>query len=843
MYCKLRLQYFLFVLLLGFFSLAPYHIQAQGEGTALIYGKVVDSTGDFKSVKNVKVRVNSQVLAITDSNGQYKALVAANKPIKIEFVYLNKIRKTINLDRLSSYERKNLDVHIDLTDLIIVDYSGQSVNPFTIVTPIDNFYNMPNITGGVEGLVKLLPGVSSNDELSSQYSVRGGNFDENLVYINDIEIFRPMLIRSGQEEGLSIINPDLVKNLEFSAGGFDAKYGDKLSSVLNIQYREPDTLRGTTSASLLGSSASLGALSKNKKFSFIAGARYRTNSYLLNSLDVQGDYQTNFGDAQALFTYSPTKKLKFAWLSYYGSNNYLSVPQTQETTFGTVSSVIRLMVYFQGRQLLQYHNFLNGFTTTYNFNKHNSIKFIASIYTSTEAENFDIIGQYSLQQLDNDLGSKSFGKAKYTLGAGGYLNHARNSLYSLIYNTEIKGENHFGKQLNLAWGIKAQHEEIEDHLSEYKYIDSADFSVPQTANRHILPVNEYIYTENYQNWNRYMGYAQNSFTISKKDRAYLNTGVRFNYWDYNNELLISPRMQFAFEPNARHNAKAIKLQLDSDIRNYIRLKAAIGVYNQPPFYRELRGLDGTLNPEIRAQKSVQFLLGNDMTFKAWGRKFKFTAEAYYKHLTDIIPYELDDVRIRYLATNNAIGYATGMDFQLYGDIVKDLPSWISLSFMKTAENLNNDQYTVTDPTTGISKTVYPGYIPRPTDQRVRVSMFFQDFLRGNPTNKVHLNLVYGSGLPFGPPIHKRYADTLTLPPYRRVDIGFSKLLFDKHMRPSNSRFLNHFRSIWLSAEVFNMFQINNTVAYLWVQDVSGSEWAVPRYLTGRRLNVRLEVKF
>jgi hypothetical protein len=830
-----------------FLFLSPHSVSAQKK-YALIKGLVNDTTGDLVPNARIRIKENRQLTAVTDSLGKYSLQVEAGTDYTAEFYFDGKLRRAISIKPLKEDEEYSLNVSISLERnwMVVIRGRRDTVRPFMKQVNIGDVTAIPNISGGIEGVIKMLAGVSSNDELSSQYSVRGGNFDENLVYINGIEIYRPQLMRSGQEEGLSVINSDLVQSVKFSAGGFESKYGDKLSSVLDIAYREPDSFTASTSLSLLGAGASIGGRSGNRRFSYLIGARYRTNQYLLNTLDVQGDYKPEFGDVQAYLSYAITDKLKIGLLSYFGANRYLSIPETQQTTFGTVTSVVRLNIDFDGEELLKYNTLLNGLTATYQPNKNNTYKLINSISRNSETENFDIIGQYSLQQVESDPGKADYGDAIYTFGVGGYLNHARNTLNSFIYASEFTAEHNYSNLFDLQWGLKFQREQINDKLSEYRYIDSADYSIPQQdSGRTTLPVYEYIYSVNNQNWNRYMGYVQNSFLLSKAYKLNLTAGVRMNYWDYDRETLISPRVQVSFEPYAPYNRQILLNKGDSSkLKNILLLKLAGGSYQQPPFYRELRGLNGVLNPEIRAQKSWQAVAGSDLEFKMWDRPFKWTAEVYYKYLYDIIPYEVEDVRIRYFAVNDAVGYATGLDMQLNGDIVKDNPSWVSLSILKTAENLTDDHYTETDPTTGQTKTIYPGYIPRPTDQRFRFSLFFQDFLPGHPSYKVHLSLVYASGLPFGPPLHERYMDTLYMPPYRRVDIGFSKLLYDRRAAHANSSpFLKHFRSIWMSVEFFNMFAIDNTISYLWVQDVSGSQWAVPNYLTGRRVNLHLEIKF
>jgi hypothetical protein len=818
-----------------------------GQKHAFISGKVTDTAG--VPLNDIRIKIKGEKEStVTGLDGKFSLQVPDGKSLEVEFLYLTQLQKMIHLDALAPGQNYDLNTialkgNFGINDVIITDSTRRKNRYMEVINP-HNFDNIPNVGGGIEGILKTLAGVSSNNELSSQYSVRGGNYDENLVYINDIEVYRPQLVRSGQEEGLSIINTDMVQSLQFSAGGFEARYGDKLSSVLDIKYKEPDSFALKTNLSFLGASVEAEGSSKDNRFKYIAGIRYRSSKYLLNSLDVQGDYQPTFLDGQAYLTYDLTDRLRVGYLSYYGSNIYLSVPQSQTTQFGTVSSAAQFVVAFDGQQILQYNTFLNGLTLDYHPNKRNSIKFINSFYYTDESENYDIVGAYKLQELNSDLGSSGFGSVNYTFGLGEFLYHARNSFYSEIYNSGVKGYHTLGA-IDLQWGLKYQHEHVEASLNEYHYLDSVDYSVPQTGNpRKNLNVYSYLYSRQNNDWNRYSGYVQGTYNIQPKYNSYLTVGVRTNYWDFNKELLVSPRAQITYEPNADFNRRIILGGYDDSLqKKNIRLRGAVGIYQQPAFFKELFDAYGNLVPGIKAQKSSHFVLGSDVTFKMWDRPFKWTTELYYKYMWDLIPYQIDNVHITYLGKNDAVGYATGVDFQLNGELVKDAPSWVSLSLLDTRENLTDDSYVTQDKKTGKPITVYPGYIPRPTDQRVRFSLFFQDYIPKHPTYKVHLNLVFGSGLPFGPPNLNRYQDTLRLPPYRRVDIGFSKQFWDKSKQRSNSRVLNAFRSIWFSVEVFNLLQINNTVAYLWIQDISGNQWAVPSYLTTRRLNLHLELKF
>lgn len=822
--------------------LLPLGLHAQQKSIAYLSGHITDTSGN--NLEGIRIRIDKHSIGTTDGKGNFKVKVPAGHSLEVDLVYLNVVKKHVSVPALQPDQSYTIDEKLignfDVGAVVVTGHSNFSKAPMLKVDP-SKLGALPSTTGDISGIIKATSlGVYSNNELSTQYNVRGGNYDENLVYINGIEVYRPQLIRSGQEEGLSIVNTDLVKDLQFSAGGFEAKYGDKMSSVLDIQYKEPDSFAAKVTGSLLGSTAAVEGCDKSHRLRFLGGARYYSNKYLLNSLNVQGQYHPSFVDAQGYLSYDVTDRLKLGYLTYYGGNKYQSIPQSQQTQFGTVSQALRLDILFDGQQIMQYNTFLNAFTTSFQANKNNTFRFTSSLYNINENEDYDIIGQYSLQQLNNDQGSQSFGDVKYSLGDGGYLNHARDNIYTTIYNAQIKGEHKAGDQLSMQWGMKFQHEHTEDKLNDYHYIDSADYSVPQQdTNRKVLNIYSQYAAHNIEDWTRYMGYVQNTFNLSKRKTMYMTAGIRGNYWDFNKEFLLSPRVQYYYEPFADYNRRVIlDNQNDSLLKNPLRLKAAAGVYQQSPYYREMRDLYGQINPAIKAQKSYQALAGSELSFKWFNRPFKFITEAYYKYMWDLIPYFIDNEQIRYTGKNDAIGYATGLDMQLQGEVAKGNPSWISMSFMKTMQNLTDDVYV--DPS-GV--THYPGWIPRPTDQRFRFSMYFQDFLPNHPSYKVHLMFVYASGLPFGPPTNQIYQQTLKMPPYRRVDIGFSRQCWDRSKQHTNNVLLRQFKSIWLSAEVFNLFQVNNTISYIWVQDVVGNEYAVPSYLTSRRLNLHIELKF
>jgi hypothetical protein len=775
----------------------------------------------------------------TDSTGKFSLNVPAERDIII--VVKNIGFKEVNLKRnykAGSINELNVDLESNVNTLGTVQIEDKQARSSTL-TRIDPklLYTLPT-TGGFEAILKTLPGVSSNNELSSQYNVRGGNYDENLIYVNDIEIYRPFLVRSGQQEGLSFINADMVSSILFSAGGFDAKYGDKLSSVLDVQYRNPRTFGGTVQGSLLGGSLHLEGISKDARFSAIGGIRTRTNQYLLRTLDTQGDYKPFFADGQLLLNYDFTPEFSLQALGNYSRNRYNMVPQSRQTKFGTVNEALQLNVYFDGQEVNDFETYLGALTGIYKPNRDLKLKFITSAFRSYEFETYDVQGQYYIDQLETDLSKPNFGDVKFNRGVGTFLNHARNYLTSTVVNAEHKG---FYK--NATWGAKFQHEIITDKLSEWQNIDSAGYSLPQ-SNLELLELKEVIKQKIDLESNRLMGYYQNHWSWQGKDTSEyrLTLGARTNYWTLNKQLLISPRGTFSVKPNWK--------------RDFL-FRFSSGIYSQPAFYRELRNFKGEINRNLKAQQSIHFVLGSDYNFKIWNRPFKLLTEVYYKQLNNLVPYEIDNVRIRYYAENLAKGYATGVDMKLNGEFINGIESWFSLSVMKTAEDINNDFYYayynsdnelirpgITANAIATDSILFrPGFIRRPADQRVNVGMFFQDYVPKIPKLKMHLNLLYGTGFPFGPPSYERYKDTLKMPPYRRVDIGFSWQLISEDQKLPQKNLLHYFKSMWLSIEVFNLLAINNTISYLWIKDITDRQYAIPNYLTNRQVNVRLVTKF
>ncbi len=794
---------------------------------ATLFGKVTDQNGKPVELANISLK-NSTIGTVSNRDGEYLLRIPAKKSVVITYSMIGyqTVEKTITA---TEEQRLEMSVVIQQVDQEIGEVQvTQHRRNKTNIERIDSKY-LNNITdagtGGVEALIKTLPGVSTNNELSSQYSVRGGNFDENLVYVNDIEVYRPFLIRAGQQEGMSFINSDMVSSIEFSAGGFDAKYGDKMSSVLDIKYRKPTEFAGSASVSLLGGSIQLEDLSKNGKFSHISGIRYKTNRYLLGTLDEKGEYNPRFVDAQTYLTYKFSKSFDVSFLGNIAQNQYLFIPQTRKTSFGTFNQAYSATVYFEGQEVDRFVTSTGALVANYHPGDRLNLKFIASAFISKEEETYDIRGDYFLNELERNLGSENLGDSVLNIGIGTFINHARNYLDATVYSFEHKGacssENHL-----LNWGFKVQTEMIDDKMSEWILRDSTGYSLPydefdpgkpydpKVEAERELNLYSSLFTDYSMNSTRFTAYIQDTYQIPiKKGALYATGGIRAQYWSYSDEFLLSPRGTFRYYP-------------DWDANFVFHLSG--GIYSQPAFYKELKGQTGTIYPDTKAQRSTQVLFGADYIFRAWDRPFKFSSEAYFKVMTNLTPYKIDNVRIRYLPNQTANGYATGLDMKVNGEFVSGIESWASLSLMKTEEDILKDGH---------------GYIPRPTDQRFNFSIFFQDYFPGNPTWKMHLTAFYGSRLPTGPPNSERYMDKFRIPPYRRIDLGFSKVLINQDHRKFRYKAFNSIKDMWLSLEVFNLLGINNTISYLWVANNSGDLFGVPNYLTKRKLNLKLTVKF
>ncbi|MBI3143390.1 MAG: TonB-dependent receptor [Bacteroidetes bacterium] len=816
----------------------PWQVHAQRE-TALIKGLLVDSDNLPFEMAHVKV-LGTNVAAVTGADGSFECRVPSGSAFVLEITHIEiqgPHREPI--PALQPNQERSITIVMDRgLHLAPIDFEatrGTKGSTFIVIEPAK--LSTPNPSGDISTYLKTLAGVNSSNELSNQYSVRGGNFDENLVYINGIEIYRPFLNRSGQAEGLSIVNSHMVSSLAFSAGGFSAYYGDKMSSVLDITYKRPDKSAYLVQADFLGAQAQVEGRSSNYRLGYIIAPRYRTNRYLLNSLDVQGDYNPVFADIQSFVTYRLGLKFSLNWLGYFGSNRYLSVPESQSTKFGTVKDARQLDVYYRGQELIQYQTILNA--VQLEFVPHDSalLQFSITHYRANESEQFDVLGQYFMSQLDNEIGSKTFGDPKYLLGVGSYLSHGRNFLLAHIVNVQHRGN--VSTQLGtLSWGGSYQTMRVEDNLKEWRYLDSAGYSVPRTSPD--LEMSELVQANLNLETQSATAYVMNETILSAPSNTKLNIGVRTNYLNYNGIWLVAPRVSISTEPNRGHNARILRQGGNpAMLKRNLRFKLSAGLYQQQPFYRELRTKWGELLPGVKPQQSLHVVTGTDWNFELWNRKrpFKFSAELYYKYLWNLVPYEIENVRIRYLPQYTAVGYAYGADFHVNGEFIPDLPSWFSFSLMKTRENILGDTYL-----DSMGQVAQVGWLPRPTDQRYSVNILFQDFLKKNETYRIHLNLAFAHGLPFGPPNYPQFRNAIRIPPYRRVDIGFSKMLYQRATSLSPSKILRLTQYIELSAEIFNAFGIRNTISYLWVKDVENREYAVPSYLTSRRFSLRITVQ-
>ena len=771
--------------------------------------------------------------AISDLDGYYLIEITANENVQITYSHIGhkNVQATLNLSNNEDYEL-NPVMKTDIEQIATVVISGREnkrVEGITTLSP-EAIRRMPSAISGVTSLLTSLPGINSNNELSTQYAVRGGNYDENLVYVNEIEVYRPFLIRSGQQEGLSFVNDDLTSSVDFSAGGFQAKFGDKLSSVLDITYRKPTEVQASLDASLLGVSVSAGDISDDGKFTGIVGLRYRDNSLFVNAKETQTNFKPTFLDAQTYLSYKFNNKLEIGFLGNVAINKYSYKPLTRQTNFGTLADPVALLVFYEGQEEDKYDTYFGALKATFVASQNYTAKFIGSIYQTQEQEYFDILAQYRLGEVDTSIGSENLGDVTFSEGIGSQLTHARNNLDALIVNLEHKGNATIGEN-EIEYGVKFTHEDIRDRVQEYEIIDSAGFSIrpPLVDFANLQPYEPFtseivpytnIRAQNDVQINRLSGYGQWSrrTTIGSSD-LWLNAGVRAHNWTVSGQdiqsttqTVFSPRGQVSLKPN-----------WDRDM--LFRLSG--GVYHQPPFYRELRDSTGTVRPGVKAQKSIHIVLGNDYSFSLWDRPFTLNSEVYYKKLTNVNPYTLDNVRIRYRASNNAVAYAYGLDLRLAGEFVPGTESWISLGYLKTEENIDDK-----------------GYIFRPTDQRLKIGMLFQDYVKVVPNLKGYLNLQYNTGLPGGSP---SYADPYNfqerLPDYKRVDLGVSYVLIDA-TRPKEVGVFKYFKELTLGAEIFNIFDVQNSISNTFVRDVyTKVQYSIPNYLSPRVFNVRLTAKF
>ncbi|WP_452228415.1 TonB-dependent receptor [Lacinutrix sp. MEBiC02404] len=798
--------------------------------TGTLRGVILDEFN--KPVDNVNIQVDDTGTT-TNANGFFILKIPANQDVTVTFTHIS-LKKTVATFNLKNGEEIEFNpvMQTNIEQIATVVISGRKRKDVQGVITLKpaTIRRIPGANAGVENLLKTLPGVNSNNELSTQYSVRGGNYDENLVYVNGIEVYRPFLIRSGQQEGLSFVNTDLVQNVDFSAGGFQAKYGDKLSSVLDITYRKPSEFGIAADLSLLGGSIAIEAVSNDNKLTGIVGVRYRDNSLLVNAKETETNYDPKFLDVQSYVTYNFTDKFSLSFLGNASINKYNYEPQTRQTNFGTLTDPIALLVFYEGQEKDAYQTLFGALQGTYKVNDDLNLSLVASTYHTTEEEYFDILAQYRLGEVNTNIGDEDLGEVEFSEGIGGQLNHGRNDLDALITTIEHKGDYEINDN-NFEWSVKYTNEDIRDRLVEWEVVDSAGFTInppnlddfnnqPYQPNEGPITAYQNVRANNNTSIDRIQAYLQWSrrFTVGESE-LWLNAGARMHNWNVqgdgiasSSQTVFSPRAQVAIKPNWKKD---------------MLFRFGTGFYYQPPFYRELRDQNGEVQPNVKAQQSIHFVLGNDYSFKMWDRPFKLTSEAYYKKLNDVNPYTVENVRIRYTAANNAEAYSYGLDLRLNGEFVPGTESWFSFGYLKTEENIDGR-----------------GYIARPTDQRLKFAALFQDYVPTMPNLKMYLNLVYNTGLPGGSP---SYADPYVyqnrLPDYKRADLGVQYVLVDDK-KQFESGWKKPFKELALGIEIFNIFDVQNSITNTWVRDVySKRQYAIPNYLTPRVFNVRLNMKF
>lgn len=788
-------------------------IASAGHAQVKIFGKVIDA--EEQPIEFATVRIaGTAVGATTGLDGSYSLSVAESDTIEIIFTcigYKEHKQKLISPSGNVNVNAKLFKTTRELEAIEVTEYKKQTGGMQTL--DAGQLKVGPNASGNaVEGLLTTIAGVSSKDEMSSQYSVRGGSYDENSVYINGIEVYRPQLISSGQQEGLSIINPSLVGSIEFSTGGFSAEYGDKMSSVLDITYRQPESFEGNVAASLMGAEAAIGQ--STGKFSQLHGIRYKRNTTLLSSLETKGEYDPSFFDYQTNLRLKLNDQWNISFLGNIAMNNYKFTPKTRSTSFGTSQNVKEFTVYFDGKEQDRFETYFGALELNYDVNKSTGFTLLASGFLTNELVAYDISGEYWLDEAGTNDGENSVGGE---IGVGKYLEHSRNRFQAGVFTLGLKGHTSLNRH-NLQYGLEYRNQQIYDRTSEWEQRDSAGYSLPNIDNKLEMIYNltsKHDLTTNKLSW-----YAQDTYRLMVNAGLFtFNGGLRMSYWDFNNEFLVSPRISIGYIP---------------EFNNSLSFRLSGGLYYQSPFYKEFRETKtdengnsyAELNRDIKSQRSIQLILGGDYTFRALDRPFKITAEAYYKKLDDIIPYELDNLKIVYSGRNEADGFIAGIDFKFFGQFVPGTDSWFSFSLMKTQENLN-----------GVK-------VPRPTDQRYSFGVFFNDYFPKFPKLKFSLKGIISDGFPMTPPQVSRDVSYFRAPAYKRLDIGFQYQLVGGEkdgVRPYN--FWRHFKSIWIGVDVFNLFDFSNVSSYYWVTDVNNIQYAVPNYLTRRQFNVNLSVAF
>ncbi|WP_302024048.1 carboxypeptidase-like regulatory domain-containing protein [uncultured Prevotella sp.] len=790
---KIKQLYIILLMLLCVIS-----IKAQ---TFTLQGKVTDCNMSPVELATVSV-IEQGKMTMTNLKGEFSIQLRSADSVVVRFSMVGYKTKTRVLRRPRGKQTLLIQLYDDnqLAGITVTEKKRQTGSTQQLETK--DIKNTPSVTGNaVEELIQSQAGVSTHSELSSQYNVRGGSFDENSVYINNVEIYRPFLVRSGQQEGLSIINPDMVESIGFSTGGFEARYGDKMSSVLDIKYKKPKKFEANVAANLLGASAFVGF--STKKFSWSNGIRYKTNKYLLGSLDTKGEYQPNFLDYQTYLTYEPTKNWSIEVIGDISENHYNFYPEDRETKFGTMENVKSFKVFFDGQEKDVFRTYFGSLSISRKFGEKTKLSLIASAFHTNEQERYDIQGQYWLTQTETSE----------NLGVGTYMEHARNYLKATVKSIKFALE-HKTKKHDIQAGLTYRIENITEDSKEYEMRDSSGYSIPHTGEDLYMIYS--LKAKNTLDANRLETYIQDTWRFSSKGEHTfftLNYGIRFSHWNFNKESIISPRISLGIVPAFNHD---------------VTMRFATGIYYQAPFYKELRDtttINGityaTLNNKIKSQRSIHFIAGFDYRFKMKDRPYKFTAEAYYKALSNLVPYTVDNVKIVYDASQQCSGHAMGLDLKLYGEFVPGTDSWVSLSLMNTRININGKS------------------IPLPTDQRYSLNLFFTDYFPGTDRWRMSLKLAFADGLPFGAPHRQLDEQPFRAPAYKRADIGMSYRLLNNEKGDRKSIFKN----IWLGIDCLNLLGINNVNSYYWITDVTNQQYAVPNYLTGRQINIKASFEF
>jgi hypothetical protein len=803
--------------------------------TATVKGLVTDE--ENRPLTKVSVSIlGREKGTITNDSGRFVIQVTPGRPFALIFSFTGYKELQYNFNLVEG-EEENVTINLTksenvLQDVTVKDNRGRRETGLVNIDANKAILN-PSPLGNIESLIKVF--VGSNNELTSQYNVRGGSYDENLIYVNDFEVFRPYLVRSGQQEGLSFINPEMTSGVRFFNGGFQARYGDKMSSVLDITYRKPTKSAGSAYIGLLEQGLHLEGVSRNNKVTYLLGFRNRSNRNLVSSQETKGNYVPSSSDVQALITWQPHQKWLFEMMGNISQSKFTLLPESGRLTASVFSPYltanIGVDIEYEGQEKDRYRTNMIGLSTTWQPRKNLKIKGMLSRFENDEAENIDVTAFYVFGERNFDRNSASFGSITNVLGAGVYQTFSRNKLNISVWNASVKGSldkgNHF-----IQFGNSIERQNVSDKLNEWEFNDSVGYSLPYSAD--VLKLNKVLKGNAELAINRVSGYVQDNIQFKDSSDFTLQVGARYNYNSLNNELLFSPRAGLSFKPK--------------NWKRDIIFKAAGGAYHQPPFYRELRQYDGIINKDLKAQRSYQVSGGFDYSFKWLDRPARITTELYYKSMTNVVSYDIDNVRIRYSGENNAKAYAAGAEMRFFGELVKDAESWVSIGFMRTKENLKDDQYynyTLNAQNIPTDSTLVDvGWLRRPTDRMITFGMFFQDYLSTNKNFKVYLNTLYGSNLPYNIPGSVKYRNALVIDPYIRVDLGLSALLLDsdKSKRRRHSPFLG-FENIWASLEIFNLIDRPNTISYLLLKDFANNTFTLPNRLTPRLLNLKLVARW